>query len=222
MVMHAVNDGVGPVTGSVTYALDRLARIRPRDAETGSFPPGGPLPEWTANSKENDGPPGDPEAAIRRIIRESVAASGAQGFVTGLGGFAVLPVALPANLAGSLIINARMVGAIAYLRNYKLNDPHTEAMIMLTVAGSSAQVVLSELGVVIGKQAARKVIAAIPIAVIRRINRKAGFFLVAKYGAKRGAVTLAKLVPGIGGLVGGGVDAALTRAIGQVATKVFV
>lgn len=220
--MHAINDGVGPISGSATYALDRLARTRPRDAGVGSFPPDSPPPEWAASATENDGPPADPEAAIQRIIRESVAASGVQGFVTGLGGLAALPVALPANLAGSLIINARMVGAIAYLRNYKLNDPHTEAMVMLTVAGSSVQGVLSELGVVIGKQAARQVIAAIPIAVIRRINQRAGFFLVAKYGTKRGAVTLAKLVPGVGGIVGGGVDAALTRAIGKVATKVFV
>jgi hypothetical protein len=138
-----------------------------------------------------------------------------------MGGLMTLAVSLPASMAGSLIINARMVGAIAYLRGYKLDDPHTQAMIMLTVAGSSAQAVLSELGVVIGKQAAKQAIAAVPMTVIRRINGKAGFFLLAKYGTKRSAVTLGKMIPGVGGVMGGGVDATATRAIGQVAKRVF-
>lgn len=94
-------------------------------------------------------------------------------------------------------------------------------MIMLTAAGSSAQTVLSELGVEAGKHVAKKAIATVPMTVIRNINKKAGFHLVAKYGTKRSAVTLAKLVPGVGGVVGGGVDATATRAIGQAAKKVF-
>jgi uncharacterized protein (DUF697 family) len=94
-------------------------------------------------------------------------------------------------------------------------------MIMLTVAGSTAQGVLSELGVVVGKQAAKQAIAAVPIAFIRKLNQKAGFYLVAKYGTERSAVTLAKFVPGVGGIVGGSVDATLTRTIGQAAKKVF-
>ena len=64
-------------------------------------------------------------------------------------------------------------------------------------------------------------IAAVPMTVIRKINQKAGFFLLAKYGTKRSAVTLAKMVPGVGGVIGGSVDATATRAIGQVAKKVF-
>ncbi|HEX8079365.1 MAG TPA: EcsC family protein [Jatrophihabitans sp.] len=219
LVTHVVQEGLGPITGSAAYALDRLARTRPGQADLGvsTAPPGST--GTVVGGDSGDG--GDPEAAIRRIIRESVAASGTQGFITGLGGLMTLAVSLPANMAGSLIINARMVGAIAYLRGYKLDDPHTQAMIMLTAAGSSAQAVLSELGVVIGKQAAKQAIAAVPMAVIHKINAKAGFYLLAKYGTKRSAVTLAKMIPGVGGVMGGGVDATATRAIGQAAKKVF-
>ncbi len=215
LVIHTVEEGVGPVTGSAVYALDRLARTRRGNSTLDVAPLSQP------GTRTAVGDDGDPEAAIRRIIRESVAASGAQGFITGLGGLAALPVSLPANMAGSLIINARMVGAIAYLRGYSLNDPHTQAMIMLTAAGSSAQAVLSELGVKLGKEAAKAAIAAVPMTVIRMVNQKAGFYLLAKYGTKRSAVTLAKMVPGVGGVVGGGVDATATRAIGQAAQKVF-
>lgn len=214
VVMHVVKDGVGPVTGSESYAVDRLARTNRSSSGTDD----GDLPVDGTNSAFAGG---DAEAAIRRIIRESVAASATQGFVTGLGGLVALPLTLPVSAAGSLVINARMVGAIAFLRGYDLDDPHTHAMIMLAAAGSNAQVVLSELGVTVGKQAAKQAIAAVPMTVLRKINQMAGFYLVAKYGTRRAAVTLGKLVPGIGGLVGGGVDAAATRAIGQAAKKAF-
>ncbi len=39
--------------------------------------------------------------------------------------------------------------------------------------------------------------------------------MFAKYGTKRSAVTLAKGVPLVGGVVGGSVDAVSTRAVGH-------
>jgi 4-diphosphocytidyl-2C-methyl-D-erythritol kinase len=45
--------------------------------------------------------------------------------------------------------------------------------------------------------------------------------LLAKYGTKRAAITIAKVIPFVGGIVGGGVDAALTGVVGAVAKKAF-
>jgi hypothetical protein len=191
LTMQAIRDGVGPLTGSEAYAKERLARS------------------------------GDREATIRRIVRESVLQAGTHGFVTSLGGPVALLVALPANIAGNLIINARMVGAIAYLRGYDLDDPHSQAVIMLTVAGSSAQTTATQLGMKVGQQAAKQAIQAVPIAVIRKINQRAGFYLVAKYGTKRSLITLLRWVPFIGAFFGGAVDATFTRVIGGTAEKVF-
>lgn len=211
LVTRVVDEGVGPLTGSVAYAHERF-----RDPQGNAVPP---------PTSEDDGfaYAGSPEAeeAIRRIIRESCAAAGTQGFITGLGGLLTLPVSLPANTAGNLIINSRMVGSIAYLRGYKVSDPHTQAMLMLVVAGSSAQTAMSALGLNIGKNVTKQAIASIPISLIREINKRVGFMLVAKYGVKRAPVTLAKGVPLVGGFVGGGVDAALTGFIGKTAKKVF-
>jgi hypothetical protein len=199
LVGKVVDDGVGPVPGSRLYAQDRLDRARRE---------GRPEAEAT-------------DAAIKVLIRESVAAAGTTGFITGLGGLLALPVTLPANVAGNLAINARMVGAIAHLRGYTLDDPCTRTVILLTVAGSNLQAAASGLGVELGKQAARESIRAIPIAVLHRINARAGFYLVAKYGTQRSAVTLARAIPIAGGLVGGSVDAALTGMIGKAAKKAF-
>lgn len=215
LVRATVSEGIGPMTGSVAYADARLA------GQSGSAS-GGSVTRRFSKTTSAPRDPGDAtEAAIRRVIRESVAAAGTAGFVTGVGGLASLPVSLPANMAGNLIINSRMVGAIAHLRGYDLDKESTEALLFLVVAGSSAQSAMSALGVKIGKEAAKGAINRVPIAVIRRINQKAGFYLVAKYGTSRSAITLAKIVPGVGGVVGGSVDAALTRSIASVAKKVF-
>jgi hypothetical protein len=119
----------------------------------------------------------DAEAAIRRIVRESVLGAGSTGFVTGLGGFITMPVALPANVAGNLVINARMVGTIAYLRGYSLEDPFVRSMLMLVVAGSSAQSALSALGLKVGEQFTKKAIAKVSMDTINAINKKVGFYL---------------------------------------------
>lgn len=199
LVGKVVDEGVGPVLDSKAYADSRRARAQ----------------------REGRSEVDAVDAAIRVIIRESVAAAGTAGFVTGLGGLLAMPVTLPANMVGNLAINARMVGAIAHLRGYPLDDPHTRTVILLTVAGSNLQAATSGLGIKIGEQIAKESIRAIPSAALRQINAREGFFLVAKYGTKRSAVTLARAIPVAGGVIGGSVDAALTGVIGKAARKAF-
>ena len=57
--------------------------------------------------------------------------------------------------------------------------------------------------------------------VLKRINRAVGFRLVTKAGT-RGVVNLVKVVPFVGGFVGGALDAVATKVIGRTAKQVFV
>ena len=211
LIGSVVDKGVGPITGSVSWAEDRLARVQGDRYDASQF----------GSRKPLDADAADVEKVIKRLIGESVAAGGTNGFVTGLGGMVTLIVAIPVNTAGALIINARLAGAIAYLRGYKLDDPHTQTAITLVVLGSSAQQALRAVGVSVGQKAAMQALKKLPIAVLHEINKKAGFMLVAKYGTKRAAVTLAKGVPLVGGVVGGAVDATMTAAVGRVAKTMF-
>ncbi|GHJ09996.1 hypothetical protein TPA0907_43630 [Micromonospora humidisoli] len=161
------------------------------------------------------------ERVIERLIKESVAAASTNGFVTGLGGFVAMPVTLPANIAGSLVINARLVGSIAYLRGYDISDPHVQTFIFLTTAGGTPVSSLQGVGVKVGAKLTAQMIKAIPITVIRKINAQVGFMLLAKYGTQRSAITLAKGIPIAGGLVGAGMDAALTALVGRAAKANF-
>ena len=163
----------------------------------------------------------DIDKVIKRLILESVEAAGVNGFVTGLGGFIAMPVTIPANMAGALVVNARLAAAIAYLRGYDPSDPHVRTMVTLVAVGSNAQQIAKSVGIKAGEKVAINAIKRLPIAVIREINKKAGFSLVAKYGTKRSLVTLAKGVPLVGGVVGGGVDATMTGVIGRTARSMF-
>ncbi|HXT92915.1 MAG TPA: EcsC family protein [Trebonia sp.] len=190
-LMKVVDEGVGPITGSRDYAEARLAHF------------------------------GDPEKAIKRIVAETTASSATAGFVTGLGGFITLPVTLPANITGQAILNARMVGAIAHLRGWDLQDELVRNSVLITIAGGTPNAVLTEFGVTVARKSAEAAIKKLPVTIVREINKRVGFMLVAKYGTKRSVVTLSKLVPGIGGVVGGAVDATFTGLVGRLAKKSF-
>lgn len=202
-------DGVGPLTGAITWADDRLARARRKQS--------GPGVDQDDPAAEDDAV----ERAIRRLTRESIQAAGAAGFVTGLGGFVTMPVTIPANMAGALVINARLAAAIAHLRGYDPLDPHVRTVVTMVAVGSSAQQIAHAAGVQIGQRAAMQVIRNVPVKVLRQLNKKAGFMLVAKYGTKRSVFTLAKGIPVAGGVIGGSVDATMTGLIGRTADKMF-
>ncbi|MFF9123908.1 EcsC family protein [Streptomyces sp. NPDC014889] len=202
-------NGVGPITGSVTWAEDRLSRRQGTDYKA---------PDDDERRSPED-MKDDIDAVIARLIKESVAAAGTQGFVTGLGGLLTAGVTIPANVAASFVVNMRMAGAIAHLRGWDVRDPHARTVAMMLAIGMSAQSVLAAFGVKVGQKLGEQVIKKIPIAMLRAINKKAGFFLVSKYGTKRAAITLAKGIPILGGIVGGVVDAGATAVIGRAADK---
>lgn len=190
-LLKFVSEGAGPVTGAASYADDRLHRE------------------------------GAADAAIRRIVRESQLSTATSGFVTGLGGFATMPITVPAAMAGAALLNSRMVGAITHLRGYDIEDPFVQHVLLVVVAGGSANAALREFGVNVGKKAATSAIEHLSIDTVRAINKKVGFMLLAKYGTQRSALTLAKAVPIVGGVVGGAVDATFTKSVAAAAKKAF-
>lgn len=211
LVGKVIDTGVGPLTGSITWAEDRLARVQGARYEPNTDP------TRKVRPYERD----DIEKAVKRLIVESVEAAGVNGFVTGLGGFIAMPVTVPANMAGALVINARLAAAIAYLHGYDPKDPHVRTVATLIAVGSNAQQIVKAFGIKVGEKVLIQAIRQLPIVLIREINKKAGFMLLAKYGSKRALVTLVKGVPLVGGVIGGAVDATMTSAIGRTARAMF-
>lgn len=208
LMRKIVHSGVGPLSGSIIHANDRLARARSEGRS-----------EQEAR-----------EAAIDRIVAESIAKAGVTGFTTGFGGLVAMPITVPAGIGGNLMLNARMVGSIAHLRGYDLHDPRVETMMQLLVAGLKAEKVLKEFGVKVGKRVAERAVMrgawmtvrAIPGYLVDGVGVRAGYLLVVRYGTTKGAALLYKSLPVIGGIVGGAVDGVFTKAIATAAKNTFV
>lgn len=90
----------------------------------------------------------DTEAAINALVRKHIALAGAEGFVTSVGGFVTMPVALPVNVFAFYLLATRLTASIASLRGYDLGDPRIRSAVLLAMVGTDADELLSKVGVV--------------------------------------------------------------------------
>lgn len=163
---------------------------------------------------------GDREKAIASIVAWQVGYAGAAGFVSNLGGLITLPIAVPANLASVILIQMRMIAAIAHLRGYDASDPKVRTLTFLCLSGRAGTSIMKEFGVSMSTRLTTSVLTRLSGASLGRINQAVGFSLVAKAGSA-GLLNMSRVVPLIGGLVSGGFDAAVTRGIAGVARQMF-
>jgi hypothetical protein len=155
------------------------------------------------------------------LIRWQIAKAATSGFLTGLGGILAMPVAIPANLASVMYVQIRMIAAIAHLGGHDLRDDKVRTLVYMCLIANAAKDIFKDAGIVVGTKVATQAIKNISRETIVGINKKAGFRLLTKFGEK-GVINLGKAIPLIGGLIGGTLDAAATKAIGNVARDTFV
>lgn len=157
---------------------------------------------------------------VSSLIRWETSKTFGSGFITGLGGLITLPVTVPASLAAAYVVQARLVGAIAKIYGFDLKSDRVKTAILLTMIGGSAENILKNAGIEISKIYAKKLVNQLPKQVLVKINHAIGKQIVTKAGS-RGVVNLTKMLPIVGGLVGGSVDAVSTRIVGYAAKKAF-
>ncbi|MBD2091859.1 EcsC family protein [Microcoleus sp. FACHB-1515] len=160
------------------------------------------------------------EDAIDSVIAWRTTYAAGTGFVTGLGGIAAMPVTIPAGLAASYALGANTAAAVAYLRGYDIHSEQVRTMVLLCLIGEATEEVLKTAGVAIGTKVCQNVIKQIPGKVLIEINKKIGFRLITKAGEK-GVINLMKMVPLVGGVVGGAFDGMFVNGCGQTAKAVF-
>ncbi|MCC8688758.1 EcsC family protein [Xanthomonas campestris] len=164
---------------------------------------------------------GSLEEKANSLVRWQNTKAATSGFLTGLGGLLVMPVTIPANLASVYFIQIRMIAAIAHMAGYNVRDDKVKAMVYACLTGNAAKEVLKDVGIQFGKKLAQASINRITGATIISINKAVGFRLLTKAGTT-GVVNLGKMVPILGGVIGGAVDLAMTNIVGNTAVKVFI
>jgi hypothetical protein len=165
-----------------------------------------------------------PDGAIKKVIRSHVVKGGVGGFVTGVGGFVTMPVALPANVVEFYVGATRMVAAIATLRGYDVDDPQVRTAVLLTLVGSEADEILGKAGLTGPSGAGSRVVDLVgrqlPPAALLMLNKAIGFRLLRGVGEKAFA-RLGRGAPLAGGVVGGGIDWWMMKRIADQALSEF-
>lgn len=161
---------------------------------------------------------GSLEQQIDSLIRWQISKAGMAGLATGMGGLVTLPITVPANLASVMLLQVRMIAAIAVMTGHDLREDRVKSLVFACLLGNEIKDLVKEVGVMMAKNAATRKLEQLALA---RINQRVGVRLAEKTGEK-GASGLARLVPLIGGVISGSLDAAATWTIGRIAKKIFL
>ena len=132
-----------------------------------------------------------------------------------------MPITLPANIAGVMAIQMRMIGAIAELGGWHENTEEKKTGMYLCLLGSQASNALSKFSGQFAVKFATASLKKLPGTVLTKINQAVGFRLVTKFGEK-GLINIHKAIPILGGFVGAAVDAFSTYGIAQAAKALFL
>lgn len=163
---------------------------------------------------------GDPDAAVDAIVAHHRRLAAADGFVTGLGGFVTMTVALPANIAGFYALATRMTAAIAHIRGYDVRDPDLRSAILLALIGGDADALLKKAGVVSTGRLAGLASRGLPPAARMVVDKAVGYRLVTQVSEKL-LPRLGKSIPFAGGVVGARLDVYLLNKIAKTAREQF-
>ena len=161
------------------------------------------------------------QKACKAMLKNQITKCTTSGVVTGLGGFITMPVAIPANIGSVIYVQMRMIACTAYMAGYELNSDQTQTFVYACLVGVAVNSLVKQAGIKFGVKFANVVIKKIPGKVLTKINQKVGFRFITKFGSK-GIINFGKMVPGVGAIVGGGLDLVETKMIADRAYKWFM
>ena len=160
------------------------------------------------------------ESAIDAMVRSHLRLAAANGFVTSLGGFVALPIALPANVLGFYLIATRLVAGIASSRGHDIGRPEVRSAVLLALVGADADDLLAKAGATGTGQLVNLAAQRLPGPVLMAVRKGVMFRLLLRIG-KKSFSRFGKVVPVAEGLVGAGLDAYLLKRIADHARLEF-
>jgi hypothetical protein len=160
------------------------------------------------------------EPAIDAMVRSHLRLGAANGFVTSLGGFVAIPVALPANVLGFYLVATRMVAGIASTRGHDISQPEVRSAILLALVGADADDLLAKASHAGTGRLVNLAAQRLPGPVLMAVRKGVAFRLLCRIGQKS-LTRLGRYVPVAGGVVGAGLDTYLLKRIADHARIEF-
>lgn len=162
-------------------------------------------------------------ASFRREIGAAGAAAGGTAALPGVG-TAASAATVVVELGWSTIRLTDLILTIAALHGHRSASVEERRMWVLSVMayGGSASAAVSRLASEMGLGLGRHAAGSIPADNLRQLNRTLAAHLVTRYGARRGAVAIGRLVPfGIGAALGYGLNSYTVKATARHADEFF-
>ncbi len=163
---------------------------------------------------------------VKRTFRTELGVAGAAA-----GGTAAIPGSMApalavglAELSWSTVRITDMILTIAVLHGHDRGSVEERRAWVLSVLayGDAASKTFSKVAAEAGKGLGAKATKAIPASTLQSVNRTIGRTIVTKYGTKRGAIALGRLLPlGIGAGIGLSLNVLLVRQVGRHADTFF-
>lgn len=141
------------------------------------------------------------------------------GFVTGLGGFISLPLAIPGSLAMNWILQTRMVAAMAYVGGFNIDEAPVRSIIGLSLLGESGKTVLNA-NLADLHNLPQKSLFGLPKRTLLVLNRSVATRLM-HLAAQKGLTRLSKAIPIVGGILGGALDYQSCKETSKFAMELF-
>ncbi|MFI5493689.1 hypothetical protein [Actinoplanes sp. NPDC051859] len=174
-------------------------------------------------------PSATPAQVITQLERMFVSALAGTG--AAVGGAAAAPgvgtgvaLALSAGEAlSSLELSAVFALSVAEIHGVPIDELERRRTIVLGIMlGGSGTATITKVAERTGQHWGRQIVASVPVATLRQINKILGRHFVTKYGTKQGIIVLGRVAPfGIGAMIGGGANAALAALTVRAARRAF-
>ncbi|MFG3015421.1 hypothetical protein ACGFZB_34290 [Streptomyces cinerochromogenes] len=175
----------------------------------------------------------NPEATPAQVIRslERMYVSALAGTGAAVGGTAAAPgvgtgvaLALSAGEAfSSLELSALFALSVAEVHGVPLDEiERRRTIVMGIMLGGSGSATIGKIAERTGQHWGRQVVAKVPVATLRQINKVLGRNFVTKFGTKQGIIVLGRVAPfGIGAVIGGGANAAIGTLTVRAGRRAF-
>jgi len=157
----------------------------------------------------------------KKIVRRKSIKNGLVGAVTGLGGLITLPLAVPADLGLSWMIQIAIVLAVAHVYGHNAKSADIKTDIYLILAGDSVREALRRIGIEVSKEVTKKAVSKyITREVMKKIWKVVPQKIITKAGEKS-LTSFMKMVPLVGAPVGYTFDWFAAKTVGKTAIKYY-
>lgn len=161
------------------------------------------------------------EDALDLMFKEQIKKCAKNGAINGIGGFLVMPVTIPSNIAGVLFLQMRMVVCAAYMAGFDLNDERTRMLVFACFSDVPVEDVKAKAGLEFGNMVKEKAKDKITGDGLNKINKKLGI----EFKSKFSEFVISNVISffTIGNMaINGGVDYFATKDIANRAKMILV